>query len=159
MVSPVLSILNRYFCVVSSWHAAASYVHVVHRRRLFEMTVGRDFPLLFLSLSALPSLFSSLLSVFSPPVILSSFPYPHIYPLNPAREPEGLGERCKLPRGSERSPAAKRFWGILHAGVNQRTLFTSIITHALFLLYIFVVYNACKNSLILLFQEMTTNFL
>jgi len=80
-----------------------------HRRRLLEMTVGRDSPLhLQPSLPFEPLLpHISLLSPAPPslvllPSCLSLSPFPYIYPLNPTR---GLGER-----GS--SPAAKRFWCI-----------------------------------------------
>jgi len=58
---------------------------------------------LLLPLSLLPPLSPSPLFLYLP-LVLSL-----LCPSNPA---EGLEERCKLPIGSGRSPAAKRFWCI-----------------------------------------------
>ena len=79
---------------------------LIHRRRLFEMTVGARFsPFLPPPSPPPPPCFLPLSSVLpfplSPmPPIVFPFPCPCTNPLNPARESGGLGERCRLPHAA-----------------------------------------------------------
>jgi len=114
------------------WHDLVYSMH--HRRRLLEMTGGPRFPLpafsLLLPLLALVLLLPALPPI--PPFYSSFHPLSHLLPAVPPSFPcpfppvfcpspsldlnlpfkssfWGLEERCQLPRGSGRSPAAKRF--------------------------------------------------